>query len=112
MPPYFRSPLGKGRIADPVLAAQIRRAHARLVLFQNANDLSFAATASFHRLSPQVENTLSKRQERFRGAGQPLKHNLRKPRKNTAAAGWENASRGQVAEGMGPESNVLRQQSN
>ncbi|MBO9475590.1 hypothetical protein J7413_18760, partial [Shimia sp. R10_1] len=41
-----------------------------LVLFQNANDLFFAETASFHRLSPQLENRLTKISGHFRGAGQ------------------------------------------
>jgi len=35
-------PVVESRVADPVLAAQIRRAHARLMLLQNANDLRFA----------------------------------------------------------------------
>ncbi|WP_238841168.1 hypothetical protein, partial [Roseobacter cerasinus] len=41
-----------------------------LVLFQNANDLFFAETASLHRLSPQLENRLTKIRGHFRGAGQ------------------------------------------
>ncbi|AVL54470.1 hypothetical protein CEP88_19010 [Roseobacter denitrificans] len=39
------------------------------MLFQNANDLLFAETASLHRLSPQLENRLTKIRGLFRGAG-------------------------------------------
>jgi hypothetical protein len=41
-----------------------------MMLFQNANDLFFAETASLHRLSPQLENRLTKISGHFRGAGQ------------------------------------------
>ena len=71
-----RRRLRKNRVltADPMLAAQVRRAHARLVLLQDANDLRFAETASLHRLSPQLENRLTSKRGLFRGAGQHAHH--------------------------------------
>src|SRR6056297_1312100 len=65
----LRPPLVEGRIANPVLAAQILCAQPSLVLLQNANDLFFAETASLHRLSPSVENRLTSNRGLFRGAG-------------------------------------------
>jgi hypothetical protein len=53
-----------------MLAAQFLRAKPGLMLFQNANDLFFAETASLHRLAPQLENRLTKISGHFRGAGQ------------------------------------------
>ncbi|WP_409359718.1 HNH endonuclease family protein [Leisingera caerulea] len=53
-----------------MLAAQLFRAQPSLVLLQNAYDLLFAEPASFHRLSPQLENRLTSKRGHFRGARQ------------------------------------------
>jgi hypothetical protein len=53
-----------------MLSAQLLRAKTGLMLLQNANDLFFTETASLHRLSPQLENRLTKISGHFRGAGQ------------------------------------------
>lgn len=56
-------------IADPTLATQNRRAHARLMLFQSANDLRFAETAPLHRLSNRSENRRTSNRGLLRKAG-------------------------------------------
>lgn len=61
------SPVAESGIADPVLTAHVRRAHARLVFFQNAYDLRFTETASLHLLSPQLENRLTSNRGPYRG---------------------------------------------
>ena len=58
------------RVIDPMLAAQLLRTKPSLGLLQNANDLFFAETAYFHRLSRQVENRLASNRGLLRGAGQ------------------------------------------
>ena len=64
------SPFVKRGIADTVLATQLLRTKPSLMLFQYSYDLFFAETASLHRLSPQLENRLTKKTGLFRGAGQ------------------------------------------
>ncbi len=62
-------PVVESRIADPVISAQLGRAHTRRMLLQNANKPRFAGTVSLHRLCPQVENRLTSNRGRFRGGG-------------------------------------------
>ena len=64
------TPVEKWRIDDPMLAAPIGHAHARLVLLQDAIDLRLAETASLPRLSHKLENRRTSEREVFRGAGQ------------------------------------------
>lgn len=45
-------------IADPVHATQVRRAHARCVLLQHANDLRFAEMVRLHRRSIPLDNSI------------------------------------------------------
>lgn len=61
---------GLRRSADTMLAAELFRAQAGLVLFQDANNPLFAETASLHHLSPRLENRLTSKRGLFRGAGQ------------------------------------------
>jgi hypothetical protein len=51
-----------------MLAAQLLCSKPSPVLFQNANDLFFTETASLDRLSPKLENRLTKISGHFRGA--------------------------------------------
>ena len=53
-----------------VAAAQIGGRHARLMLFQNADDLLIGKPGSFHCLSPSLGNRLTEKRGSFRGAGQ------------------------------------------
>jgi hypothetical protein len=53
-----------------VLAAQILRRQARLVLLQYPDDLFFAEPAALHRPSPSMERTLISKRGHFRGARQ------------------------------------------
>jgi hypothetical protein len=62
-------PLLKGRVAHAMLAAQMHRPKPSLMLFLDSNDLFFAETASLHRLSPQLENSLTLNTGYFTGAG-------------------------------------------
>ncbi|RVV97751.1 hypothetical protein EKE94_09680 [Mesobaculum littorinae] len=44
------------------------------MLLQGADDLLFAEPASLHRLSPRLENRLTSKRGRFRGAGRASFH--------------------------------------
>ena len=59
-----------------MLAAQILRRQARLVLLQYPDDLFFAEPAALHRPSPSMERTLTSKRGHFRGA----RHDLRRVR--------------------------------
>lgn len=59
----IRLPLVKGRPADPVLAANIRRPGSRLLLPQDRNDLLFREPRSRHRPSASVDGLYSNLEE-------------------------------------------------
>src|SRR5690606_2401243 len=63
------APCVERRIADAVLAAQLRRRQSRLMLFQDADDLLFREPGSFHYPSPLSGNRLTSKRGLSRGAG-------------------------------------------
>jgi len=60
----------KGCIADTVFAAKLGGRNARLMFFQNTDDLFFKEPGSLHRLYPLIGNRLTSKRGTFRGAGQ------------------------------------------
>ena len=71
-PPILGLPLVEGRAADPVLAADIRRLRARLLLPQDPDDLFFREPARLHRPSPSEVMDSTHSWRRSRGSGQSV----------------------------------------
>ena len=69
-PAILGAPLVERRITDAMLAAKISSRRARLMLLQYSDYLLFAEKAFLDRLSPQLENRLTKNAGHFTGAGQ------------------------------------------